>query len=190
MAAPAAAASMAACGNLLLGNRKIGILLLGWPGTGERRRDDQRLIESGASSGSACQPIVRREVMTASVHADQIETAKKPSVLDLDAAVHDHIHSGCAGARGGIFIDDAKLHPEDRRTDFQCVIEHRRHVFWLAEDIDDVDFPILRNIEQRCIDGLPEDLLSRKSGVDRNDVVTLGLHIDRGEVTRPHRVGR
>jgi hypothetical protein len=60
-------------------------------------------------------------------------------VVLQDAAVHDHDQAGGLGAPGGLFVNDALLHPNDARPLADGGFDDFRHELGAPVDIDDVD---------------------------------------------------
>ena len=81
-------------------------------------------------------------------------------------------------------VANAQLEPEHPGSNSNSFIGNRWDILSFAEDIDDFDLlSCLFRLGQRGIDALAQYSLSGITRIDRNDIVALGLQVDRHEVT-------
>src|SRR5690606_27819477 len=84
------------------------------PGTAERgsgELPDPRLMTVTVRSAAAAQQLLARTDLSG-VEAGQVQTAVEAGVLDLHAAVHDHVEPGLLRDRGGLLVPGAQLQPQ------------------------------------------------------------------------------
>ena len=95
----------------------------------------------------------------------------EPLVLDQDAAVHGHADPRPSSRRA----ESASTTPSCRKTKRHAprdrLVGDRRHVLGPPEDVHDVDPHVRRDLRERGIAGLPQDLSVIR--VDRDDPVAL-----------------
>src|SRR6185312_17064922 len=60
----------------------------------------------------------------APVHAVPADLAGEPAIFDLGTAIHDDREPGGLGARRGVFVDHAELHPQHLHAQAILVGEH------------------------------------------------------------------
>src|SRR5262245_36662264 len=102
-------------------------------------------------------------------------------VILQDAAIHHDFQPGRAGTGSRFFMHNSQLHPDDARIAAYGSFDNIGHVFWPAEDVDNLEwFP---NVVQRRISLFPENL--RLEWIYRDNPVTRVLHILRHRVTCP-----
>ena len=123
--------------------------------------------------------------MTLVLTPHPVEPAEQAPVLDLHAAVHDHLQPGLARPVGGFVVDHAHLHPQHLRTDGDGLLGDRGDLFALAEAVDDID--LLRDVTQAGIALFAEDF--RVFGFTGIDAVAVLLHVLGGKIARPPPVG-
>src|SRR5687767_526024 len=92
-------------------------------------------------------------------------------VPDTDA--HDHLEASLRGDPSRLLVHDPLLEPEHARADRDGLARHLRRVLGTPEHVHDVDMDVRRDVEERGIDPLPQDL--RLVRVHRHDAVAAVL---------------
>src|SRR5690606_13355242 len=72
---------------------------------------DPRLMTVTVRSAAPAQQLLARTDLPG-VEAGQVQTAVEAGVLDLHAAVHDHVEPGLLRDRGGLLVPGAQLQPQ------------------------------------------------------------------------------
>src|SRR5204863_7505652 len=75
----------------------------------------------------------------AGTEPDDAQAAEEARVLDLAAAVHDHLEPRLARDFRAFVADDAELQPEHLGADLHRLARDLGHLGGGAEDVDDVD---------------------------------------------------
>src|ERR1051326_2125406 len=91
---------------------------------------------------------------------------------------------------GGLIVTDAQLQPQHLRADGNGFFGNGRHIFRTAKDIYDVDLlACLLCLRQRGIDTPAQNRLLGVAWIDGDDVVSLGLQVDRHKMAGTILVG-
>src|SRR5437870_5374384 len=118
----------------------------------------------------------------AGAQPDDTQAAEEARVLDLAAAVHDHLEPGVARDFRAFLADDAELQPEHLGADLGRLARDVGHLGRGAEDVDDIDR--LVDLVDAAVDAPLEDVLSGLRRIDRDDVVAVGAEVNAGEGAR------
>src|SRR5215467_8872610 len=85
------------------------------------------------------------------VQADGAQSSEEPSMLNFNAAVHDHFETGVARTLGRGVIDHAELHPNNFGFDRNSIVNDSCYGGGFSEYVD--DFHGTRDIAQGWIAG-------------------------------------
>ena len=103
-----------------------------------------------------------------------------------DATVHHHENLCPARFFGCLLVDHIFLHPDRRDFELNRLIDNLLHKFGAPKNIHDINLP--GNVEQRRVGGLTEAFVDIR--VDRNNTVSVLLHIGGNAVTGTQRIAR
>ncbi len=121
------------------------------------------------------------------IDAGPAEFAEQATILDLGAAVLDHRKAGGAGLGCGLVMTHAELQPEDLGADPDRIVDDRRRIGRLPENLDHVGRR--RELVEAGQHRLAQDLLAGIARVDRDHPIAFGLQIEHRKVGRAHVVG-
>ena len=105
-----------------------------------------------------------------------------------DAAVHHYEDARPARLVCGSFVDYFFLHPNGGDFELDGLVDNFFDELRPAENIDEVDFLRLRNVEQRRISFLAQALLDLR--IYRDDTISVALHVGRNAVAGTHGITR
>ena len=107
----------------------------------------------------------------------------RPMLLQ-NAAVHHHKDTGLARLLCRPFVDYIFLHPDSGNFELNGLIHNFFDKLRSAKDIHDID--LSGHVGQRGIGFLAETGFDPR--INRDDAVTLALHVGRNPVTGTHRI--
>src|SRR5439155_12738041 len=100
----------------------------------------------------------------AGVQPDGAEAAEEAGVLDLAAAVHDHLQARLARPLGGLLVDHSELHPEHPGPDLNGLLRDLGHLPRRTKDVHDLDLVVLGRLRQVRVDAPTQDLAASLRG--------------------------
>src|ERR1700687_1304380 len=122
----------------------------------------------------------------AGIQPERAEAAEESGVLNFNATIHHYFQTRVARALRGLFVNHAKLHPDDLRADFNRFLDDSGHCGGFAENVHDVH---RTGYLKKCRIGLEVQhfLLTR---IHRNHVEAFLPQINRREMAGAEWIGR